>query len=81
VISTCMSQSYPKQHRKSTKNTVSFHDGHNSTSRSFSPTVRKTPSTPNKQTLGASAPYVTGRAFDHDFEHLPPRETRNDLVS
>ena len=38
---------------------------------------RETP----EETLGASAPHVTGRAFDHDFEHLPPRETRNDLVS
>ena len=28
VTSTCMPQSYPKQHRKSTRNTVSFHDGH-----------------------------------------------------
>ena len=24
---------------------------------------------------------LTGRTFDHDFEHLPPRETRNDFVS
>ena len=38
---------------------------------------RETP----EETFGASAPHVTGRAFDHDFEHLPPRETRNDLVS
>ena len=34
-----------------------------------------------EETLGASAPYVTGRTFDYDFEHLPPRETRNDFVS
>ena len=34
-----------------------------------------------EETLGASAPYITGRAFDYDFEHLPPRETRNDFVS
>ncbi|CAM3071203.1 transposase [Propionibacterium acidifaciens] len=34
-----------------------------------------------EETLGASASYVTGRAFDYDFEHLPPRETRNDFVS
>ena len=33
-----------------------------------------------EETLGASAPYITGRAFDHDSEHLPPRETRNDPV-
>ena len=34
-----------------------------------------------EETLGASAPYVTGRSFDHDSEHLPLRETRNDFVS
>ena len=34
-----------------------------------------------EETLGASASYITGRAFDYDFEHLPPRETRNDFVS
>ena len=34
-----------------------------------------------EETLGAFASYVTGRAFDHDFEHLPPRKTRNDFVS
>ena len=34
-----------------------------------------------EETLGASAPHITGRSFDHDFEHLPLRETRNDLVS
>ena len=34
-----------------------------------------------EETLGAFASYVTGRAFDYDFEHLPPRETRNDFVS
>ncbi|WP_455130563.1 transposase [Propionibacterium acidifaciens] len=38
---------------------------------------RETP----EETLGAFASYVTGRAVDHDFEHLPPHETRNDLVS
>ena len=38
---------------------------------------RETP----EETLGASASYVTGRSFDYDFEHLPPRETRNDPVS
>ena len=38
---------------------------------------RETP----EETLGAFASYVTGRAFDYDFEHLPPRETRNDPVS
>ena len=31
-----------------------------------------------EETLGASAPYIAGRTFDYDFEHLPPRETRND---
>ena len=34
-----------------------------------------------EETLDASAPHVTGRAVDYDFEHLPPRETRNDFVS
>ena len=34
-----------------------------------------------EETLGAFASYVTGRAVDHDFEHLPLRETRNDFVS
>ena len=34
-----------------------------------------------EETLGAFASYVTGRAFDYDFEHLPLRETRNDFVS
>ena len=34
-----------------------------------------------EETLGAFASYITGRAFDYDFEHLPPRETRNDPVS
>ncbi|MFC2625324.1 MAG: IS630 family transposase [Propionibacterium acidifaciens] len=38
---------------------------------------RETP----EETFGAFASYVTGRTFDHDFEHLPPRETRNDFVS
>ena len=34
-----------------------------------------------EETFGAFASYVTGRAVDHDFEHLPPRETENDPVS
>ncbi|AYW78106.1 DDE family endonuclease [Propionibacterium acidifaciens F0233] len=34
-----------------------------------------------EETLGAFASHVTGRAFDYDSEHLPPRETRNDPVS
>ena len=34
-----------------------------------------------EETLGAFASHVTGRAFDHDSEHLPPHETRNDFVS
>ena len=34
-----------------------------------------------EETIIASAPHVTGRAFDYDFEHLPLRETRNDFVS
>ena len=38
---------------------------------------RETP----EETLGAFASYITGRAFDYDFEHLPLRETRNDFVS
>ena len=38
---------------------------------------RETP----EETLGAFASYITGRTVDYDFEHLPPRETRNDLVS
>ena len=33
-----------------------------------------------EETLGASAPYIAGRTVDYDFEHLPPRETRNDPV-
>ena len=33
-----------------------------------------------EETLGASAPYIAGRTYDYDFEHLPPRETRNDPV-
>ena len=33
-----------------------------------------------EQTLDASAPHITGRTVDHDFEHLPPHETRNDPV-
>ena len=38
---------------------------------------RETP----EETFGAFASYVTGRTFDYDFEHLPPRDTENDLVS
>ena len=38
---------------------------------------RETP----EETFGAFASYVTGRSFDYDFGHLPPRETRNDFVS
>ena len=34
-----------------------------------------------EETLGASASYIASRTFDYDFEHLPPRETRNDFVS
>ena len=34
-----------------------------------------------EETFGAFASYITGRAFDYDFEHLPLRETRNDFVS
>ena len=30
-----------------------------------------------EETLGASAPYIAGRTFDHDFEHLPaPRNQK-----
>ena len=38
---------------------------------------RETP----EETFGASASHITGRTVDYDFEHLPPRETRNDFVS
>ncbi|WP_314711659.1 IS630 family transposase [Propionibacterium acidifaciens] len=38
---------------------------------------RETP----EETFGTFASHVTGRTFDYDFEHLPPRETENDLVS
>ena len=38
---------------------------------------RETP----EETLGASASHIAGRTLDHGFEHLPLRETRNDLVS
>ena len=34
-----------------------------------------------EETLETSASHITGRTFDHDFEHLPPRETRNGFVS
>ena len=33
-----------------------------------------------EETFGAFAPYIAGRTFDYDFEHLPFRETRNDPV-
>ena len=33
-----------------------------------------------EETLGAFASYITGRTVDHNSEHLPPRETRNDPV-
>ena len=33
-----------------------------------------------EETLGAFASCVTGHTVDHDSEHLPPRETRNDPV-
>ena len=38
---------------------------------------RETP----EETFGAFASYSIGRTFDYDFEHLPPRDTENDLVS
>ena len=38
---------------------------------------RETP----EETFGTFASHVTDRTFDYDFEHLPPRETRNDFVS
>ena len=34
-----------------------------------------------EETFSASASHITGRTVDHDFEHLPLRETRNDFVS
>ncbi|WP_315335157.1 IS630 family transposase [Propionibacterium acidifaciens] len=34
-----------------------------------------------EETFGAFASHITSRTFDYDFEHLPPRETRNDFVS
>ena len=34
-----------------------------------------------EETIIASAQHVTGRTVDHNSEHLPPRETRNDFVS
>ena len=34
-----------------------------------------------EETLGASASHIASRTLDHDFEHLPLRETRNDPVS
>ncbi|WP_314712119.1 transposase [Propionibacterium acidifaciens] len=34
-----------------------------------------------EETLGASVPHTTEPTVDHDSEHLPPRETRNDFVS
>ena len=36
---------------------------------------------PPEETLGAFASHIASRTFDYDFEHLPPRETRNDFVS
>ncbi|WP_316669315.1 hypothetical protein [uncultured Propionibacterium sp.] len=36
---------------------------------------------PPEETFGAFTSYITGRAFDYNFEHLPPHETENDLVS
>ena len=38
---------------------------------------RETP----EETFGAFTSYVTDRTVDYDFEHLPLRETKNDLVS
>ena len=38
---------------------------------------RETP----EETFGTFASYSIGRTFDYDFEHLPPRDTENDLVS
>ena len=38
---------------------------------------RETP----EETFETFASHVTGRTVDYDFEHLPPRETRNDFVS
>ena len=37
---------------------------------------RETP----EETFGAFASHIASRTFDYDFEHLPPRETRNDFV-
>ena len=34
-----------------------------------------------EETLETFASHITGRTFDHDFEHLPLRDTRNDFVS
>ena len=34
-----------------------------------------------EETLETFASHITGRTFDHDLEHLPPRDTENDLVS
>ena len=36
---------------------------------------------PPEETFGAFASHIASRTFDYDFEHLPPRETRNDFVS
>ena len=38
---------------------------------------RETP----EETFSAFTSYITSRTFDHDFEHLPPRKTKNDFVS
>ncbi|CAM3084374.1 Tc1-like transposase DDE domain-containing protein [Propionibacterium acidifaciens] len=35
---------------------------------------RETP----EETFETFASYIASRTFDYDFEHLPPRETRND---
>ena len=34
-----------------------------------------------EETFETFASYIASRTFDYDFEHLPPRETRNDFVS
>ena len=33
-----------------------------------------------EETLGASAPYIAGRTFDYDFEHLSVTPPHTDLV-
>ena len=49
----------------------------NATKNNIANIQRETP----EETFGAFTSYVTGRTFDYDFEHLPLRETKNDLVS